>query len=69
MLCCDFSFLNINNCFKNIAKDRAALLRIDTARLPLSDNVKLKSSQVLTIVHGSDVSIENLAYLLTKFLF
>lgn len=43
------------NRFKNAATDRARTLNVRTARLPLSEHVRLNSSAVLTIVHVYDL--------------
>ena len=43
------------NRFKNAATDRAKALNVRTARLPLSEHVRLNSSAVLTIVHVYDL--------------
>lgn len=43
------------NRHKNIAAQRAKDLQIRSMKLPLSNHIKLKSSQVLTIVHVYDL--------------
>jgi len=43
------------NRHKNVAFERANTLGLPTARLPLLDHIKLKSSQVLSIVHVFEI--------------